>query len=106
MFWLCFVIVVIDKILKEQLDNIIWMLCMIYDVMDVFMWVEDEVILQVSICYGIIECNVVCWYYSIEWVIYGWVSNKMLKSVVYFLKVVGIIEEDQDIFELVWKRGV
>lgn len=104
--WPCFVIAATDKILKEQPDNIIRMLRTIHDATDAFMRAEDEVIPQVSTRYGITERNAASWYHSTEWAIHGWVSNKMLKSVVYSLKAAGIIEEDQDIPELVWKRGV
>ena len=104
--WPCFVIAATDKVLKEQPDNIIRMLRTIHDATDAFMRAEDEVIPQVSTRYGITERNAARWYHSTEWAIHGWVSNKMLKSVVYSLKAAGIIEEDQDIPELVWKRGV
>ena len=60
---------------------------------------------MVSQRYGITEDNATRWYHSTEWAIHGWVSNKMLRSVVYSLKAAGIIEQKEEIPQLVWKRG-
>ena len=44
------------------------------------------------------------WYNSTEWAIHGWVSEKMMKSVIYHLQTAEIIPKDQVIPDLVWKR--
>ena len=44
------------------------------------------------------------WYHRTEWAIHGWVSDKMLKSVLFHLRAAGIVEDGQDAPELVWKR--
>lgn len=102
--WPCFVVAATDAILESQPDNIIRMLRTIHDATDAFMQREDVESL-VSQRYGITEENAARWFHRTEWAIHGWVSNKMLKSVVYSLRAAGIVGEDQTIPDLVWKRG-
>jgi ABC-type nitrate/sulfonate/bicarbonate transport system substrate-binding protein len=101
--WPCFVIAATDKILKEQPENIIRMLRTIHDSTDLFMQ-NDDAIKLVSERYGQKLKDVERWYHSTEWAIHGWVSDKMLRSVVYALRSANIIEKDVEIPELVWKR--
>ena len=102
--WPCFVIAATDKILKEQPDNIIRLLRTIHDYNDQFMR-HESVVNLVSERYNQKLKDVNRWYHSTEWAIHGWVSNKMLKSVIYSLKMAGIIEQKQRIPSLVWKRN-
>ena len=44
------------------------------------------------------------WYHSTEWAIHGWVSNKMIQSVIYNLQIAGIVPEQAEIPELIWTR--
>ena len=44
------------------------------------------------------------WFHATEWAIHGWVSDKMLRSVVHNLKVAEIIAQSDTIPDLVWKR--
>jgi len=44
------------------------------------------------------------WYHSTEWAADSWVSDKMMKSVIFHLKAANIISEDLPIPELVWRR--
>ncbi len=101
--WSCFVIAATDKILKEQPQNIIRVLRTIHDANDKFMQNENAIHL-VSERYGQRFVDVERWYHNTEWAIHGWVSDKMLKSVVYSLKVAGIIEKTQKIPSLIWER--
>ncbi|MEL6834119.1 MAG: substrate-binding domain-containing protein [Bacteroidota bacterium] len=102
--WPCFVIAATDKVLREQPDNIIRMLRTIHDATDAFM--QDESVIElVSERYGITAKNAARWYHSTEWAIHGWVSNKMLKSVLYSLRSAGIVKEGETVPDLVWKRG-
>lgn len=101
--WPCFVIAAREQILQEQPDNIIRMLRTIHDSCDAFM--QDEMAIpMVSERYKIEEKDVARWFHQTEWAIHGWVSTKMMKSVVFNLKTAGIIEEDKEIPELVWYR--
>jgi ABC-type nitrate/sulfonate/bicarbonate transport system substrate-binding protein len=102
--WPCFVIAATNAVLKAQPENIIRLLRTIHDACDRFMQDEKAVPL-VSERYGLSLRDTTRWYHSTEWAIHGWVSNKMLRSVIYSLQAAGIIDEDQAIPELVWKRG-
>ena len=101
--WPCFVIAATDKILKEQPENIIRMLRTIHDSCDSFMQ-DEQAISMVSKRYGIRMEDVERWYHSTEWAIHGWVSDKMIKSVIFNLRKAGIIGKDEKIPELIWKR--
>ncbi|MGB0929512.1 MAG: substrate-binding domain-containing protein [Chitinophagales bacterium] len=103
--WPCFVIAATDKVLEEQPENIVEMLRMIHHSCRQFMQNEQAVQL-VSERYGQKSKDVERWFHSTEWATHGWVSNKMLRSVVYSLQNAGIIEENQEEVELVWRREV
>lgn len=101
--WPCFVVAATDSILAEQPDNIIRMLRTIHDGCDRFMQ-DDTAIKAVSKRYKIKEKDVERWYHSTEWAIHGWVSDKMLKSVIYHLRAAGIVGKRAAVPELVWRR--
>jgi sulfonate transport system substrate-binding protein len=101
--WPCFVIAATDRVLASQPENIIRMLRTIHDATDRFMQREDAIDL-VSQRYGQEARDVERWYHSTEWAIHGWVSDKMLSSVVYSLRAADIVSVDTTIPELVWKR--
>ena len=44
------------------------------------------------------------WFHATEWAIHGWISDKMLKSVIYNLTLANIIPEGSEVPDLVWKR--
>ena len=101
--WPCFVVAASDKVIKEQPNNLIRMLRTIHDANDLFM--QDESVTKlVSERYGQQLKDVKRWYHQTEWAIHGWVSNKMLNSVIYSLKMAEIISETEEIPPLVWKR--
>ncbi len=101
--WPCFVITATNDILKTQPENVIRVLRTIHDSCDQFM--QDEAAIQmVSKRYEQKQKDVERWYHSTEWAIHGWVSDKMLKSVIYNLRTAGIVGADEQIPELVWKR--
>jgi len=101
--WPCFVIAATDDILERQPENVIRMLRTIHDSCDSFM--QDEgVIPLISQRYGLELADVERWYHSTEWAIHGWVSDKMMGNVVYNLRKAGIVEPEDEIPELVWKR--
>lgn len=102
--WPCFVIAATDKVLEEQPDNIVRLLRTIHDACDAFMQ-NEQITSVVSERYGISLDNAIRWYHSTEWAIHGWVSNKMLKSVLYSLRSAGIITEEEEVPPLVWTRS-
>ncbi len=101
--WPCFVIAATDKILKEQPEKVIEMLRVIHNACRSFMH-NDNAVQLVSERYGQKLKDVERWFHSTEWATHGWVSDKMLKSVVYSLQTAGIIEGNQENMELVWRR--
>ena len=101
--WPCFVVAATDDILKREPEAVIRMLRTIHDSCDRFMQ-DEKVISLVSERYGQKMKDVERWYHSTEWAIHGWVNDKMLKSVVYHLRVAEIVGEDQEIPDLVWRR--
>jgi ABC-type nitrate/sulfonate/bicarbonate transport system substrate-binding protein len=101
--WPCFVIAATEDILKTQPENVTRTLRVIHDSCDRFMQ-SDVAIKMVSDRYKQKLSDVERWYHSTEWAIHGWVSDKMLKSVIYNLRTAAIIGDDQVIPELVWKR--
>ena len=101
--WPCFMIAASNKILDDQHENVIRILRTIHDVCDSFMQDKNAIKLVSERYHQKIE-DVERWFHSTEWAIHGWVSDKMINSVVYHLKLAGIIERNQEIPELIWKR--
>ncbi len=101
--WPCFMIAATNKVLEEQPENIIRLLRVIHDSCDSFMQ-SDEAIKIVSDRMEQKLEDVARWYHSTEWTIHGWVSEKMLKSVTYYLKAADIVAEDASTEDLVWVR--
>ena len=101
--WSCFVVAATDKILEEQPENIIRLLRTIHDRCDKFMQNENAV-KMVSDRYKLKEIDVERWYHSTEWAIHGWVSDKMVKSIIYHLRLASIIKNNEVIPEIIWKR--
>ncbi len=101
--WPCFMIAATNDILEQEPDSIVRMLRTIHDSADKFMQAEDSIPL-VAKRYEQKLKDVERWYHATEWAIHGWVSDKMLRSVIHNLKVAGLVEEDVEVPELVWKR--
>ncbi len=101
--WPCFVVAATDRILNEQPEAVIRTLRTLHDRCDQFMQ-SDEAIGLVSQRYSQQHADVARWYHSTAWAIHGWVSDKMIKSVLYHLRLADIISEDQPVPELIWKR--
>ena len=101
--WPCFVIAATDEILKTQPENVIRVLRTIYDSCDLFQQ-DDEVIKLVSERYKLDLSDVERWYHNTAWAIHGWVSDKMLKSVIFQLYMAEIVTKDAAIPELIWRR--
>ncbi len=102
--WPCFMIAATESILEKEPDSMIRMLRTIHDRCDAFMQ-SDESIPMVANRYNLKEKDVERWYHATEWAIHGWVSDKMLRSVIHNLQVAEIIAHDDHIPELVWKRN-
>lgn len=101
--WPCFMIAATDEVLERAPEPIIRMLRTIHDSCDKFMQTDDNIPL-VAKRYDQRLKDVERWYHVTEWAIHGWVSDKMLRSVVHNLKVAEIIDEADVIPDLVWRR--
>ena len=101
--WPCFMIAATHDILDREPDSVVRMLRTIHDATDKFMQVDDSIPL-VAKRYQQKLKDVERWYHATEWAIHGWVSDKMLRSVIHNLKVAGLVDQDVQIPELVWKR--
>jgi ABC-type nitrate/sulfonate/bicarbonate transport system substrate-binding protein len=101
--WPCFVIAATDDILKREPDNVIRILRTIHDSCDSFMQNENAIQL-VSERFKQKLNDVERWYHNTEWAIHGWVSDKMLKSVIFHLRAADIITKEEKIPELIWRR--
>ena len=101
--WPCFVIAATDDILSNRANDVIRILRIIHGVNDDFMR-NNKAVSMVSERYGQQQKDVERWFHSTEWAIHGWVSDKMVQSVIYHLKLASIVEESREIPELIWKR--
>ena len=101
--WPCFVIAASEKILNKHPQLVDKMLDIVQDSCKQFMH-EDSVIPDVSKRYNQKLQDIERWYHSTEWAADSWISDKMLKSVVFHLKAANIIPEDRVIPELIWRR--
>lgn len=101
--WPCFVIAATDNILEKESVAIIRMLRTIHDSCDQFMEADNAVQL-ISDRHHLLYEDAERWYHNTAWAIHGWVSNKMIKSVLYNLKTAGVIGQKEAIPDLIWKR--
>lgn len=101
--WPCFVVAAREEILEKHPEAVIRMLRTIHDSCDKFMSTDDSIPL-VAERYDLKVKDVERWYHATEWAIHGWVSDKMLRSVVHNLRVADIIGKDVEVPGLVWKR--
>ena len=102
--WPCFMIAATKEILNRTPESITRMLRTIHDSCDRFMQSNDNIDLVARRYEQKLE-DVERWYHATEWAIHGWVSDKMLQSVVHNLGVADIIPPLDQFPELVWKRN-
>lgn len=103
--WPSFVICASNAILENNPDKISDFLKVIHSSCDDFMKNQHAVIPMVSERYGLTIKDAENWYHRTEWATNGWVSDKMLQSVVYNLKLAGITDKEKAVPELIWKRN-
>lgn len=101
--WPCFVIAATDKVLERYPAVIDELLDIIQASCHRFM--QDESVIPItSNRYGQELKDIERWYHSTEWAPDSWVSDKMIKSVIFHLEAASIIDKNQSIPELIWKR--
>ena len=103
--WPCFVVAARQQIIDKHPEELTRMLRTIHDSCDRFMLNEKKSMELVSKRYEQKPKDVERWFHHTEWATHGWVSDKMTNSVVYNLRTAGIVAEDQEIPELIWKRN-
>ncbi len=101
--WPCFVIAATDKILDQHPEKVDLLLDLIQESCQSFMS-DNSVIPTVAKRYDQQLKDIERWYHSTEWATNSWVSDKMIKSVIYHLNSAEIINENMTIPELIWKK--
>ncbi len=102
--WPCFVLAASENIIDAKPKIVSKVLRVIHKSCAQFME-NDAAVKLVSERYEIKSTDATKWYHSTEWATDGWVSNKMLKNVIYTLKEANIIEEEVNLEQLVWHRN-
>lgn len=102
--WPCFVVAARKEVLDKHPEGIIRMLRTIHDSVDIFMH-DKTAVKMVSERYNLQYKDAERWYNSTEWAIHGWVSDKMMRSVIYHLETAEIIEKQHGNSELIWVRN-
>lgn len=102
--WPCFMIAATDSIIEREHEAITKMLRTVHSSCVRFMNRPDNIAL-VANRYDQKLKDVERWYHATEWATHGWVSDKMLQSVVQNLKVAEIIPDVDIIPEIVWSRS-
>lgn len=101
--WPCFVIAATDDILEKQPEKVDLLLDLIQEQAQHFMH-DNSMIPLIAKRYEQQIDDIERWYHSTEWATNSWVSDKMIKSVIFHLHAAEIIEKGTDIPELIWKR--
>jgi len=101
--WPCFMIAATDDIIEREPEALAHMLSVIHDSCARFMQTDDAIHLVARRYEQQLE-DVERWYHATEWATHGWVSDKMLRSVVQNLKVAEVIDQVEPIPALVWER--
>lgn len=102
--WPSFVIAATDKAIAEKGNVLRTFLKIVHKSCDDFMQHGSNAIPLVSKRYGLTLKDAENWYHRTEWATDGWVSNKMLQSVVFNLKLASIVDQQKEIPELIWKQ--
>ncbi|OJJ21497.1 uracil-DNA glycosylase [marine bacterium AO1-C] len=102
--WSSFVVAATDNILTKEAIIVDKILDIIQESCANFMANAEVVIPMVAERYQLEFKDAENWFHRTEWATHGWVSNKMLQSVIYNLKLANILTQDKAIPELIWKR--
>jgi sulfonate transport system substrate-binding protein len=102
--WPSFMVAASDAILEKQPNEIVKLLDIIHTNCGNFMKNSETVVPQVAERYQLKVQDAENWFHRTEWATDGWVSDKMLQSVIYNLKLANILSPEKAIPELIWKR--
>ena len=101
--WPCFVIAATDDLLNRHPQAVVEMLKVIHQSAHYFM-LNPQATSLVSQRYHLQMKDVERWFHSTEWATHGWVSDKMIESVIFHLNLAGILDKSQTHPELIWRR--
>ncbi len=101
--WPCFLIAATEKILVNRPKLVQDVLEVLHELLHFFM-ISEHSIQTVSKRYDLSYEEASEWFHQTEWATHGWISNKMLSSVMFSLENAGIIDHTVDVKTLVWQR--
>ncbi len=101
--WPCFVIAATHEVLVNRPQYVQDVLEVLHELLHFFM-ISEHSIQTVSKRYGLSYEEASEWFHQTEWATHGWISNKMLASVMYSLEKAKIIDHTVDVKTLVWHR--
>lgn len=101
--WPCFVVAATEKMIEQAPQQLDTLLQVMQQACEQFMHNADAVQLVVQ-HHQLAKADAEQWFHATEWATNSWVSDKMLKSVVFTLKQAGILPEGAEQRELVWVR--
>ena len=102
--WPSFVIALTNKMIDKSPQHIKTILSIIHESCIYFMDNAEKMIPLVAQRYSLNYVDAENWYHRTAWATNGWVSDKMLESVIYNLKLAEIIPQNKAIPELIWEK--
>lgn len=101
--WPCFLIAAREMVIAQYGEALDAFLKIVHASCEQFM-ADAGAVHQVSERYDLPEADAARWFHTTEWATDGWVSDKMLTSVLYTLKEAEIVPSEATVEHLVWKR--
>jgi ABC-type nitrate/sulfonate/bicarbonate transport system substrate-binding protein len=101
--WPCFVIAATNKIIESHGDLLDKILLTIHQYCQSFMEMTQAPE-HIAETYGLQLADARQWFHVTEWYTHSWVSDKMLKNVLYMLEEAQVIQTGHHVDELVWLR--
>ncbi len=101
--WPCFMIAASDRIIDKQPEALDRMLRVIHRACEDFMN-DSNAPNIISEEFALNEKDANFWFHATEWATNSWVSDKVLKSVLFTLKEAGIVPQTSTTDGLVWQR--
>lgn len=101
--WPCFMIAARNEVIEQHAATLDAFLKIVQSSCAEFM-TNPEAVSMVSRRYHILKEDATRWFHVTEWFTDGWVSDKMLSSVLFTLKEAGIVSSEANADNLVWQR--
>ncbi len=101
--WPCFVMAATNRIIDKE-PELIDRVCKIILESNASFMNDLDSVLKVEKRYNLGLSDVQKWYHSTEWATNAWISNKMIESIIYNLKLAKIISVNDFIPEIIWTK--